>query len=151
MKPWFWLVQLVPLSLALLFGIVSVYSRRTGAETTETRTRRARRAAQAALRDANKQLESAPRDQFYAELSNGVMNYIASMLDRSPKGLTAEEAAGQLRARGRREETVSRLEQLLSRFDSIRYSPAPDTPDTRREALGEVEGVMVALDEEGKR
>jgi hypothetical protein len=150
-QPWYVFAQLVPLGAALAFGILSIRRRHGTAETEATREKRGRRAAESALRDARRDIGTASRDNFYASLHHGIMSYVAGMLGRSPKGLTVDEAADQLCARGSSPESCDRMRQLLLRLDAIRYSPAPDTPEDRTRLVDEVEELLVRLQDKEAR
>lgn len=145
-QPWYWLLQLVPLGIAIGVGAARWRARNAPQETAEARRRKAHRAAHAALRDARQQAGAAARDEFYATLHNGVMAYVGSLLGRDARGLTVDEASEGFARQGVDGETRATFEALMNRFGSIRYSPAPDTPEAREKALREAEQLLVDLD-----
>lgn len=147
LHPVFWALHLLPLGAAVLWGASAIRARRAGIEDEGTRRSRGRKAAQNAVREARKQLPTAKRDEFYATLGNGMMDYVASLLGRSAKGLTVEEAASELQRTGRDAAACEHLLNVLRNADAIRYSPAPDTPESREKALAEAESALASLDQ----
>ncbi|CAN5289689.1 hypothetical protein BH09SUM1_BH09SUM1_23820 [soil metagenome] len=148
-QPWFWAAQFIPLTTALGFGIVTLRRQRGGGESAATRKRRGRMGAAQALRNARATMSGSTRDEFYATLANGVLDYSALLLGRSAMGLTGEEAAQKLREQGRSPAAAARLQKLLRECDAIRYSPAPDNAATREAALREAEALLDELTAEG--
>ncbi len=146
-RAWFWVLQLLVLTAALGYGTWMVWKRRSVEETEEIRLRRARRAAEEALASAEKEMNEAGREQFYAALKSGIVSYAASLLSRSEKGLTEEETAEALERLGYDEGLRDRLRRIWRDCDAIRYSPVPDTPDSRRSALEEARKVILSLEE----
>ncbi|MEO8377683.1 MAG: BatD family protein [Candidatus Sumerlaeota bacterium] len=145
LQPWFWFAQFIPLLGAFGFGLTAVVRRNRRAESDEERARKGRKAAAQALKETRAKLDAGSRDEFYATLSNGVMKYIASLLGRSPQGLTSEEAVQKLSQRGFPPDVLSRLQSLLSMCDSIRYSPAEDTPEARKGVIADAETLLTDL------
>ncbi|MCC6547082.1 BatD family protein [Candidatus Sumerlaeota bacterium] len=145
LRPWFWFAQFIPFVGALAYGLTAMLRRNRRGESDEERARKGRRAAEQALKETRAKLNEGSRDEFYATLSRGVVTYIASLLGRSPLGLTNEEAELQLTQRGNSDDALQRLRSLLTMCDTIRYSPAADTPDARRAALANAERLLVNL------
>lgn len=150
LQPWFWLIQLIPAALSLGYGIVVLRTRSNRGESETARHRKARRAAETALKDARASLEGAKREEFYSKLAGGMMSLVAVMLGRSQKGLTIEEAVDALRRRGYDQEACQSLHRMLQHCDAIRYSPAEDNADVRRQALEDAQAVLVQLSTEGE-
>lgn len=146
-QSWFFAAQALPLFLSLGYGIGLVRARNGNGMTAEKRRKLARAGVKTAVKEAQLQIESAPRDEFYATLSKGVMTYIASLLNRSEKGMTIEEAEEAVAALQFAENDRHTLFRLLRQFDAIRYSPAPDTQETRKETIGELEDLLIKLEQ----
>jgi hypothetical protein len=148
LRPWFWSIQLVPFLGSLGFGLYAVWRRNRKGESDAERAKRGRRAAGEALKAARAKLSAGSRDEFYATLANGMLEYVASLLGRSAKGLIIEEAMEALQARGYSADAIGRLSDMLERCDAIRYSPAPDSPEVRELAIGGAESILVELTSE---
>ncbi|MCC7391259.1 BatD family protein [Candidatus Sumerlaeota bacterium] len=145
LQPWFWFAQFVPFLGALGYGLAAVARRNRREESDAERARKGRRAATLALKETRAKLDSGSRDEFYATLANGVLQYVASLLGRSRLGLTSEEAVQKLSERGFPADVLARLQSLLNMCDTIRYSPAADTPDARRAAMADAETLLTDL------
>ncbi len=148
LQPWFWLVQLLPVALCLGYGIITVRNRGERTESASTRTKRGRKIAQGALEEARKKKSNASRDEFYATISRGIYQFVANVLGQSAGSLTIDEATENLKARGCTEDVCGKLESILNGFDAARYSPKPETPDERDQAIKDAEDIIVSLDRE---
>lgn len=141
MRPWFWVLQ-----VALLAGSVGWGLRQRWAmnrrESAADRARRATRQVRQALEAARRSMADAPRDGFYATLANGMLDFAAAQLGRSARGLTLEELDAELVRRGAAEDFRADLGRFLGKCQSIRYSPAPDTPAARQEAIEAAEAIL---------
>ncbi|MBI1290343.1 hypothetical protein GC173_03765 [bacterium] len=147
--PWFWLLQLAPVLTAFGYGGWQLYRQSERTESPEARARRIRREVETALAKANSIVESGSRDEFHALLATSLIGYVATRLHTSPMGLTIEAAAERLVAQGAPASAVDRLSALLGRCNSVRFSPAPDTPAARRELLAQAGEVLASLDKGG--
>lgn len=145
LRPWFWALQLLPALAAIGYGLVAYNARRGKTESDSARTRKGRRAAASALREARNQAATAKRDEFYATLSGGIMQFVASLLGRSVQGLANEEAVIALRERGYDAQSCTQLDELLRRGDAMRYSPAPDDESNRLKILDSAEELLAGL------
>ncbi len=150
MTPWFWIAQIIPALASLGYGFVALRRRRGFQESETARTRKARRSATNALNEARQAIDKESRNDFYATLASGIQTYIATLLRRSAKGLTAEEAISALRRRGYSEEACAHLQEFLENCDTMRYSPAADTPESRQAAIDKAEGLLVDLSSRGE-
>jgi hypothetical protein len=144
-QPWFWVLQLLPLAAAVGFGLMKLRAEALAVDTEERRADRIRKQIAAAVEKARKSVESAKRDEFYALLANGALEFVGLQLKRSPKGLTAEVAEEELRRAGSPVDACARLKSFLEMCASIRYSPAVDSPEARRAALSEAEHILASL------
>lgn len=148
MTPWFWVAQVLIFLGTLGYGIVQVIRRNGTAESEATRLRRSRRAAEKALALAQEKIAAESKDEFYATLSRGMREFVATLIGRSAKGLTIEEAVEGVLRKGVGEETARRLGESLSHCDGVRYSPAPDTSEARETALANARKLLLQLDGE---
>ncbi len=146
-QTWYWVLQLMVLAAALGYGTWAVWQRRGTAESEQARLRKARRVAEQVLTTAERGLNEAGREEYYASLKNGVASYTATLLSRSEKGLTEEEATEALGRLGYDEALRGRLQRVWRDCDAIRYSPAPDTPESRRKALEEARQLIQSFEE----
>lgn len=145
-QPWFWLAQAFIWFSALGWGGWRLWLATRGEETPEARILRVRREASQAIAKAEGMIGVPERNEFYRILSASVLQFVATRLGLSAKGLTIDEAVEGLRAQGIPSEALTKLNGLLQRCDSIRYSPAPDTEEARRAACQEAREVLIALD-----
>jgi hypothetical protein len=128
-RPLYWLMHGLLLLAVALFGVWTSWRRHLEGDPERLAARLARRRGAHALRTAQGMLAGAPAAEFYAALADGVLGHVSSVLGRPAAGLTAEEAARALRARGLGEQ-AERLTGMLERFDAMRY--APSAADTDR-------------------
>lgn len=149
-RPWFWLAQLFPIMVSIGYGIVVLRARSSGGESEATRSKRGRKAAENALREARQQVGASDKALFYTTLSSGLMDYVASLVGRSSKGLTIEEAAAELARRGVPKETIAPMQGVLQACDAMRYSPSADTTADRQRLLSQCEAAIAELDKVGK-
>lgn len=149
LQPWFWALQILPILLSVGYGVVVLRSRRGPDNSPAAAQRRARKAASQAVAEARGKLSSGNRDEFYAALSHGLTAYAAALMHRSPRGLTMEEAERELIDLGHDPEAVQRFAALVRECDAIRYSPRPDTPETRGQAIAQAEAVVAGIENKG--
>lgn len=128
-RPLYWLAHALVLLAVALFGSWTTWRRHLERDPERLAARLARRRGSSALRAAQGKLASASAADFYAALADGVLGHLSSVLGRPAAGLTAEEAARELRARGL-DEQAQRLTGMLEHFDAMRY--APSAADTDR-------------------
>lgn len=145
-RPWFWLAQLFPIIVSIGYGIVVLRARRTSGESAATRSKRGRKAAENALREARQQVDATDKALFYTTLSSGLMGYVGSLVGRSSKGLTIEEAATELARRGVPNDTIAPLQAVLQTCDAMKYSPTADNAADRQRLLSQSEAAIAELD-----
>ncbi len=145
-QPWFWpTLALPPLGLALVLGL-SQMRRMFQKDPTQQRIKLARSAATRRLRGARALLARGEAPAFYAEIVRAVTGYLADKQGVVAAGLTREELASALAARGHGEETVRRVIRVLDDCDRARFAPnSGDAPareamlDRADQALGELD------------
>src|SRR5205807_3048526 len=130
----FWpLLGLPPFGLALVIGLSHV-RRLFQHDPDEQRVKRARSAAAKRLRGARALLARGEAPAFYAEIVRAVTGYLADKQGVVAAGLTRDELATALSARGHAEETVRRVVRILDDCDRARFAPnSGDAP--AREAM----------------
>jgi hypothetical protein len=145
-EPWFWpALGLPPFGLALVLGLAGL--RRILQENPGTRrVRLARSAAAKRLRGARALLQRGESVAFYTEIARAVTVYLADKQGVAPAGLTREELAAALSARGHPEETVRRLLRVLDDCDRARFAPGSSEAPAREAMLGRADQVLNELD-----
>jgi len=83
---------------------------------------------------------------FYAEIARAVTVYLADKQGVAAAGLTRDELAGALSARGHPEETVRRLLRVLDDCDRARFAPGSSEAPAREAMLGRADQVLNELD-----
>ncbi len=147
-KPWFWILQLIPLLGALAIGLVIVQQRiRESGDQSRYKTRKSRKLAIAALKKARENAASAQKDEFYTLLSHSIMDYVGNLIGRPAAGLTTEEAIETLHGMAISESTLDDLESLLQHSANMKYSPQSETTDDRMKLISKAENVLTALHE----
>jgi hypothetical protein len=131
---------------SLGFGLYAVWRRNRKGESDAERAKRGRRAAGEALKAARAKLSAGSRDEFYATLANGMLEYVASLLGRSAKGTHHRGSDGGpagARLFGRTPSDASPTCWSAATRFAIR--PAPDSPEVRELAIGGAESILVEL------
>lgn len=149
-RPLFWWLQLVPLALAVIYGVAIQRARRTVSLTPEEQAARARAAAHAALKSAREQVAGAKRDVFYATLADGMLEFIAARVGASARGLTTEAAVAALIEQGVKQDVSTALGRMLEGCNAMRYSPASDTAEDRARILLDAEALLASLTSGGR-
>ena len=145
-EPWFWpALGLPPFGLALVLGLAGL--RRILQENPGTRrVRLARSAAAKRLRGARALLQRGESVAFYTEIARAVTVYLADKQGVAAAGLTRDELAAALSARGHPEETVRRLLRVLDDCDRARFAPGSSEAPAREAMLGRADQVLNELD-----
>jgi hypothetical protein len=117
----------------------------------ELRMRQARTAAQARLRGAEAMIAGQrSRPDFYAEVARGLTGYLADKQGIVAAGLTREELASVLVARGHPALTVRGLIGVLDQCDARRFAPGAADEGAQRTLLADADRVLDELDRPGK-
>ncbi|TMB25894.1 MAG: protein BatD [Deltaproteobacteria bacterium] len=148
---WFWpALAAGPFAVAIL--VASGRARRMfWKDPRELRMRRARTAAQARLRGAEAMLaEKRPGPEFYAEVARGLTGYLADKQGIVAAGLTREELASALLARGHPSATVRALLGVLDHCDERRFAPGAPDERAQRTLLADADRILGELDRPGK-
>ncbi len=145
-QPWFWpALALPPFGLALALGVAGL-RRAFRVDPGDRRIRLARSAAAKRLRGARALLQGGEPGAFYAEIARAVTGYLADKQGVAAAGLTREELAAALAARGHGEETVRRLVRVLDDCDRARFAPGSSEAPVRETMLGRADQVINELD-----
>ena len=144
--PWFWpALGLPPLGLALALGFAGL-RRAFRVDPGDRRIRLARSAAAKRLRGARELLERGDAAAFYAEIARAVTGYLADKQGVAAAGLTREELAAALAAKGHSEETLRRLVRVLDDCDRARFAPGSSDAPVRETMLSRADQVINELD-----
>ena len=145
-QPWFWpLLGAPPFGVALALGIAGL-RRMLQVDPGEKRVRLARGAAARRLKGARALLQRGESLAFYAEVARAVTGYLLDKQGVAAAGLTREELAAALGARGYGEETVRRVIRVLDDCDRARFAPGSSDAPAREAMLGRADQVLNELD-----
>ena len=145
-EPWFWpLLGAPPFGVALALGLAGL-RRMLQVDPGEKRIRLARSAAAKRLKGARALLQRGDAVAFYAEIVRAVTGYLADKQGIAAAGLTRDELAAALRARGHGEEAVRRLARVLDDCDRARFAPGSGDAPAREAMLGRADQVLNDLD-----
>lgn len=145
-ESWFWpALGLPPFGLALLLGFAGL-RRMLHVDPGDKRIRLARSAAARRLRGARALLQRGEPLAFYGEIVRAVTGYLADKQSVAAAGLTREELATALSARGHSDETVRRLVRVLDDCDRARFAPGSSEAPAREALLGRADQVLNDLD-----
>lgn len=111
------------------------------------RSRGARKMAQKRLGRARKLQETGQSGEFYAELRQAVISYVADKTNRSPHGFTSEMLLSLLQEKGAGEEILGEIRELFRRADFAQYSSATaDSPEQKADSLRRAENLLIKLE-----
>jgi hypothetical protein len=145
-RPWFWpLLAAPPFGLAVVLGFAGL-RRMLEVDPGRKRVKLARGAAARRLKGARALLQRGESLAFYAEVARAVTGYLLDKQGVAAAGLTREELAAALRARGHGEETVRRLLRVLDDCDRARFAPGSGDAPAREAMLGRADQVLNELD-----
>ncbi len=146
-RPWFGPLLLAPFFAWLLMGLVRFAQGTFAAgEGARRRTRGAARRLRARLRQAEKLLQSADAEAFYAEISNALGAYLTDKLGRPSAGMTRPELRAALSELGATEAALAALEGLLDTCDAGRFAPGGAEVATMEKVRDQALSAMQALE-----
>lgn len=137
------------LPVIILAGVIVMRKRREklAVDIGYARSRSARKMAQKRLGKARKLRESGRPDEFYAELRQAVISYVADKTNRSPYGFTSDMLLELLQEKGAGEEILGDLRELFRRADFAQYSSGADiAPEQNADSLRRAENILVRLE-----
>ena len=94
--------------------------------------------------------EKRPGPEFYAEVARGLTGYLADKQGIVAAGLTREELASALLARGHPSATVRALLGVLDHCDERRFAPGAPDERAQRTLLADADRILGELDRPGK-
>ena len=145
-RPWFWpILALPPFGLALLLGVGKA-RRLFQVDPQQKRFKLARSAAAKRLRGAQALLQKGEAPAFYAEVARAITGYLADKQGVMAAGLTREELAQALSARGHSDDVVGRLVRVLDDCDRARFAPRSGEATAREAMLTRADQVLNELE-----
>ncbi len=146
---WFQLAQLVPLAALAMAIVYRRHTDRLNRDVRYARLRRARRAAQNRLKEAEHLLEGGDPEKFHACIHRALTEYMGDKLNISSAGMTIDQMAAELEARGIAPEAKEQVIACLRECDFARFAPGSRSPETLRSLLDSSRRVMEMMEKEG--
>ena len=145
-RPWFWpLLAFPPFGLALLLGL-SGARRLLQIDPERKRIKLARSAATRRLRGAQALLDRGDAAAFYAEIARAITGYLSDKQKVMAAGLTRDELADALCARGQPDDTVRKLLRVLDDCDRARFAPGSGDAPAREAMLTRADQIIHELE-----
>jgi len=146
-EPWFWpAMALGPFAALIAAGILRA-RRAIDRDAAGRRVRGAARAARRRLREAESLLRNgAKAPAFYAGIAHALTQYLADKQGVAASGLTREELAAALTARGHSLAVVQRLATALDECDRARFAPGASEPAAQKALLDRADRLLAELD-----
>ncbi len=135
--------------IVILAGVVVVRKRREklASDIGYARSRRARKMAKKRLSRAHKLKDSNQQAEFYAELRQAIISYVADKTNRSPYGFTSDMLVELLQQKGADDAIVDNVKELFRRADFAQYSSGEfNSPDKNAESLQMAENLLVKIE-----
>lgn len=141
-------MAILPLPLMVLAGTLLVQRRRErlATDVALARSTRARKVARKRLTAAERFLKDGRSEEFYAEISRALLQYVGDKLNLSATGLTHENMHARMSEAGVGEAVCARVLGVLEHCDAARFSPGSFTEDRMREVVRDVETVVTDLE-----
>lgn len=142
-------VALNALPVVLLAGVIIIRKRREKLtmDVGYARSRSARKMAQRRLGRARKLKDAGQPDEFYAELRQAVLSYVADKTNRSPHGFTSDMLMDLLQEKGAGEEILGDVRELFRRADFAQYSSATvSSAEQNADSLQRAENLLIKLE-----
>ena len=141
-------MALLPLPLLAVGGALVVQRRRQrlASDVALARSTRARGVARKRLTAAQGFLKQGRSEEFYAEISRALLQYVGDKLNLPAAGLTHDTIRARLSEAGAREDTCEHLVRVLEHCDAARFSPGSFTEDRMRQVVQEVETLVTDLE-----
>ncbi len=124
----FLLFQLIPIALVAISCAVRRRRDRLEGDVAWARRRSARSTAAKRLRQSRRYLSAAESARFFEELNRALRQFVADMLNQSAAGITAEQIAQALEARGASEQEIAEMLSLIEACESARYAAGAAGP-----------------------
>ncbi len=146
-SPLYLVLNCIP--IVILAGVVVVRKRREklASDIGYARSRRARKMAKKRLSRAHKLKDSNQQAEFYAELRQAIISYVADKTNRSPYGFTSDMLMELLQDKGADDAIVDNVKELFRRADFAQYSSGEfNSPDKNAESLMMAENLLVKIE-----
>lgn len=124
------LIYVIPLLIIVATAVIWILLGRNIARRSDivgTRNRKALKVAKARLKNASSFLRQNLYSAFYEELHKAIEGYVSDKLMLPVSDLSRERIEEELKARGRSEEVVRELFELLDACEYARYAPSSGT------------------------
>ncbi|MCZ6676807.1 MAG: BatD family protein [Candidatus Poribacteria bacterium] len=141
----FWALQIVPVIVVLATWLYQ--QQRAKRDFTQLRRQQAAKKALSAIEAVEKQISRGPAAAF-AALATGLYQYIGDIFDLSPTGLNPELARQQCEAAGLSEAVTTRLVEVLTQCDYVRFAPVAANPTDTENALNRAKTAIYAIEKE---
>jgi hypothetical protein len=155
-RPWFWPLFGVGPAGAVA-ALVALRVRRALAHDAQgQRVRGAAQAARKRLRGAEAILSAAKAGKadspaFHAEVARALTQYLVDKQSVAAPGMTREQLAAALAARGHSQATITALSEVLDRCDQARFSPGPSEVAAQQALLSRAEAILEQLERKGRK
>jgi len=142
---WFWLIN--GFSLLVIIGAITLrwWTEKMESNLTFARRRQAWSKWQNRLRILQKMADNVVGEDFYAQLSQAVIGYIADRLGLPLAGLGPKEIEQELRRHAIDSELITKTVKLLEKLDEIRFLPGMIIADDPKEMLSSSREIVSAL------
>ncbi len=144
---WYIAINSIPL-LGILGALL--YRKRRNKFATDTgyaRARSAGRLANKRLKRASAVAKVANAEEFFGEIRQAILSFVADKLNVSPHGLTIGEVSEMLAAAGFKDEDLEKCRRLIQRADFVRYSSGSITEEHISDSLTLAREILIRLQE----
>jgi len=147
------IMALLPLPLLAVAASLVVQRRRyrLATDVALARSTRARKVARKRLAAAERFLKQGRSEEFYAETSRAVLQYVGDKLNVSAAGLTHEAIRSRLSAVGAGDAVAERVVRVLEHCDAARFAPGSFAEDRMRHVVADVETLVTDLESSWNR
>ena len=137
------------LPVMIFVGLVFIRRRREklNADIGYARSRIASKMARKRLAKAKSMANIKTGSDFYAEIYNALISYIADKLNISPYGLTIDKVKELLGTKTQNPLLIDDVIGLFQKCDYVRYAPSSITQEDIDQALQKAEKIMIAFEE----
>ena len=142
----FWAVWAIPLVLVAAATVVQFQRNKLQGDPAYARRRRARKQADRRLRLARQALDEGHTDSFYAELTRGLVTYVADKLNVPPAGLTFDALHGRLSNRGIPADLVEQVGDAWQESEQGRFAPVGASREAQQALLDRAAELIVTLE-----
>ncbi|MBS2023697.1 MAG: protein BatD [Deltaproteobacteria bacterium] len=154
-KPWFWPALILGPLLAGVLALAQRLMRLVSIDPTQKKFKLAASAARRRLRGAEALLEKQrsgadASGEFYAEVARALSGYLADKQGVAASGLTRDELAQALMAKGHEKPTVDKLVSVLDECDRARFAPGARSAAAQEAVLQRADQVLLLLDKARK-